>query len=98
MAMGLIFLMSLILFGCTQYSAASKMDNATEGSISEMTEQNMGNTMDTMEEETMKSHRGEMSGQKMEGSMDTMKGDTTKNTMDDATDKMMNDSSKEMMK
>jgi len=97
MAMGLIYLMSLILFGCTQYGTAGDMDASSEGAMTEMTDKNMDKTMDTMKKETMKSDMGEMSGQKMEGAMDTMKGDTMK-TMDDSKDTMMKDSSKDMMK
>ena len=98
MAMGLIYLISLILFGCTQYGTADDMDTSSEGTITEMTDKNMGNTMNTKENKTMKGDMGEMSGKKMEGTMDTMKSDTMRNTMNDSKDKMMQDSSKEMMK
>lgn len=98
MAMGLVTLMSLFLFGCTQYSTAGKMDTPKEDTMTETTEQNMGNTMDTMENKTMKTDMGDMSGQKMKDSMDTMKGGTMPGTMDTTKDKMMPDSSEEMMK
>ena len=89
MAMGVIYLMSLILFGCTQYGTAGNMDTASEGSMTEMTDKNMGSTTDTM-----KNDMGKMNDRKMESSMDTMKG----GTMDDTKDKMMQDTSKDMMK
>jgi hypothetical protein len=93
LAMGLVYLMSLFLFGCTQYSTAGKMDSAAEGTMTETTGKNMNAAMDTKENKAMKGDTGEMNGQKMEGTMDTMQG-----TMETTKDKMLNDSSKELMK
>ena len=98
LVMGLVYLLSLLLFGCTQYSAAGKMDTSMEGTKMETTAPGMGNTMNTMENKTMKGDMGEMGGQNMKGTMDTMKGDTMKNTMDKTKDSMMEDSGTEMMK
>ena len=98
LAMGLVYLLSLLLFGCTQYSTAGKMDTSMEGTKMETTEPGMGNTMNTMGNKTMKGDMGEMGGQNMKGTMDTMKGDTMKNTMDKTKDSMMEDSGTEMMK
>ena len=86
LAMGLVYLMSLLLFGCTQYSTAGKMDTSMEGTKMETTEPGMGNTMNTMENKTMKGDMGEMGGQNMKGTMDKTK------------DSMMEDSGTEMMK
>ena len=78
MAMGLVALMALFLFGCTQYSTAAKMDTSTEGTTTETTGQHMGNTMDTKVNKTMK-------GDTMPGTMDT----TKDKMMKDGSEKMM---------
>jgi hypothetical protein len=98
LAMGLIYMMSLLLFGCTQYSPAAKMDTSTEGTMTETTEHSMGNTIKTMKDKNMKGDMGEMGGQNMKATKDTMKSETMKNTMDSTKDTMMHDNGSEMMK
>ena len=111
LAMALTFLMALSLFGCAQHTTAGGMDTTMEGSMTEqkMTDQHMDSSMDTMAKDAMKKDMDEMGGKKMQdtmhdtgGTMDTMKGDamkhdTMQDEMEKKEDRMMQDSSKEMM-